>query len=115
MMRVQLLAVCCISRDPNRPLSVPVQWPRYDDHYKRYLELTTRLSRKSVKSRANEKKYYFWNQVIPSVTSGRDDVCAPRDQGTCRLPLPVSPAGDASNSLGDKVKLQVGPALSEHG
>ena len=67
-------ASCCF-RDPNKPLSVPVNWPRYDEHYKRHLEITTGMNNTSVKSRSREKRYYFWNKLIPSVTSGPFPTC----------------------------------------
>ena len=63
------------SRDPNRPMSVPVQWPKYEHEYKLYLEIKIHMNEESVKSRSNEKRYYFWNNLIPSLTSRPISYC----------------------------------------
>ena len=68
-------------RDPNRPMSVPVTWPKYDDHHKQYLEISTPMNDKSVKSRPNEKRFYFWNNLIPSLTSGPFTSCVQPNLG----------------------------------
>ena len=62
-------------------MSVPVRWPKYDHHYKRYLEITTPMNEKSVKSRPDERRFYFWNNMIPSLTSGPIASCVQPNLG----------------------------------
>ena len=69
-------------------MSVTVRWPKYEDHYKQYLEITTPMNEKSVKSRPNERRFYFWNNMIPALTSGPVAACVQPNLGQCLFLLP---------------------------
>ncbi|XP_019615070.1 PREDICTED: acetylcholinesterase-like [Branchiostoma belcheri] len=54
--------------DPNRPDTLPVTWPAYDELGRQYLQLGG-MSASSVTSDLYPRQRFFWSQVIPALTT----------------------------------------------
>lgn len=69
-----------VSRDPNKPEPVSVDWPSYHLTDRAFLELDDVMGEHSKKTQLATRPYHFWINVIPdlisySETTSNTDMC----------------------------------------
>ena len=55
-------------RNPNEPVEVPAQWPRYEPVDQQYVVLDRDMSEKSIGNHLYAREANMWLETIPEVT-----------------------------------------------
>ncbi|CAL8317784.1 unnamed protein product [Lota lota] len=53
--------------DPNKGLSVPVTWPRFQKDSHQYLEINSKMNRDYVRQKLRMRHVHFWGTVLPKL------------------------------------------------
>ena len=59
--------LCVISRNPNQPRPVEINWPAYTTDKQEYLDISREMTSESVKSKLIPREDNLWRNIVPSL------------------------------------------------